>query len=157
MSTISGWNWQKNVRLLPHITWPSSPTSHDYHMILTWLSHDPPPQHHMTITWSSSPASHDYHMILTWLSHDPPHQHHMTITWSSSPASHDYHMTLLTDITWLSHNPPSSSDLSSIADLQVVILNTFSSQSEEVRSAASYALGKRIGILTRVKLGEGKY
>ncbi len=33
------------------------------------------------------------------------------------------------------------SDLSCVQDLQVVILNTFSSQSEEVRSAASYALG----------------
>lgn len=33
------------------------------------------------------------------------------------------------------------SDLSGIKDLQLVILNTFSSQSEEVRSAASYALG----------------
>lgn len=33
------------------------------------------------------------------------------------------------------------SDLSSISDLQTVILGTFSSQSEEVRSAASYALG----------------
>jgi len=33
------------------------------------------------------------------------------------------------------------SDLSGVKDLQVVILNTFSSQSEEVRSAASYALG----------------
>lgn len=33
------------------------------------------------------------------------------------------------------------SDLSDIKDLQLVILSTFSSQSEEVRSAASYALG----------------
>ena len=33
------------------------------------------------------------------------------------------------------------SDLSGVKDLQLVILNTFSSQSEEVRSAASYALG----------------
>lgn len=33
------------------------------------------------------------------------------------------------------------SDLSRINDLQQVILGTFSSQSEEVRSAASYALG----------------
>ena len=34
------------------------------------------------------------------------------------------------------------SNLSGITNLQVVILNTFSSQSEEVRSAASYALGQ---------------
>ena len=34
------------------------------------------------------------------------------------------------------------SDLSSIGDLQVVILSMFSSQSEEVRSAASYSLGE---------------
>ena len=34
------------------------------------------------------------------------------------------------------------SDLGRVADLQQVILGTFSSQSEEVRSAASYALGK---------------
>lgn len=33
------------------------------------------------------------------------------------------------------------SDLSGVQDLQLVILSTFSSQSEEVRSAASYALG----------------
>ena len=34
------------------------------------------------------------------------------------------------------------SDLSRVTDLQQVILGTFSSQSEEVRSAASYALGE---------------
>ena len=34
------------------------------------------------------------------------------------------------------------SDLSGFSDLQHVIINVFSSPSEEVRSAASYALGK---------------
>ena len=41
------------------------------------------------------------------------------------------------------------SDLSCVQDLQVVILNTFSSQSEEVRSAASYALGTCMLYYTR--------
>lgn len=41
--------------------------------------------------------------------------------------------------------PPPPSDLSRVADLQQVILSTFSSQSEEVRSAASYALGGWVG------------
>ena len=40
------------------------------------------------------------------------------------------------------------SDLSDIKDLQLVILNTFSSQSEEVRSAASYALGTILHVCT---------
>ena len=34
------------------------------------------------------------------------------------------------------------SDLSGFSDLQHVIINVFSSPTEEVRSAASYALGK---------------
>ena len=44
------------------------------------------------------------------------------------------------------HTHTPHSDLSSIADLQTVILSTFSSQSEEVRSAASYALGECVGV-----------
>ena len=36
---------------------------------------------------------------------------------------------------------PLCSDLSNVPDLQTIILSTFSSQTEEVRAAASYALG----------------
>ena len=39
------------------------------------------------------------------------------------------------------------SDLSGFSDLQHIIINVFSSPTEEVRSAASYALGKTCIVL----------
>ena len=42
---------------------------------------------------------------------------------------------------------PVYSDLSGFSDLQHMIINVFSSPTEEVRSAASYALGKTCIVL----------
>jgi hypothetical protein len=43
------------------------------------------------------------------------------------------------------------SDLSSHGDIQNVILESFSSQNEEVKSAASYALGKILISLNQLR------